>query len=376
MECNARAVYYHAVASKTPRQSHRMSNPPVIFLIGPTATGKTAVAAALFDRLNAINRGAELVSVDATQVYRGMDIGSAKPSADFLRRYPHHLIDIRAPADTYNAAAFRADAHELIQSIRARGKLPLLVGGSSFYFAALEHGLSELPAACADARADINRAIEQHGTAAMHKQLQRIDAAAAAAIRPSDAQRIGRALEIHRLTGCAPSAVMRRAAPKSLAFPLIKFGLFTADRRQLHARIDARFQQMLDCGLLDEVRALAEEFGDAKPPPALRAVGYRQALAHLRGNLTHDAMRAKGIAATRQLAKRQLTWMRQQRHLLWVDVSAGDAAGESAVDGVCAYLQQRFDAADDCDRDSDCDSDSDGDSIDNHNRGDNNRAAN
>lgn len=325
----------------------RMPDRPVIFLIGPTAAGKTDLAAALFDRVAEFGGvefgGAELVNVDATQIYRGMDVGSAKPSADFLRRYPHHLIDIRdirdirAPAQTYNAADFCADAHALIQSIRARGKLPVLVGGSMFYFAALEHGLSELPAACIDARAAISRDIEQHGLAAMHAELQRIDAALASAIRPSDAQRIGRALEIHRLTGRAPSAVMRGARPVPFPYPLLKFGVFLADRRRLHARIEARFRRMVECGLVDEVRALAEQFDAANPPPAFRAVGYRQALDYLRGRLKHDEMLAKGIAATRQLAKRQLTWMRAQRDLVWVEVSTG-AGIERAVDGICAHL--------------------------------------
>lgn len=313
---------------------------PVLFLIGPTAAGKTDLAAALFDRFGE-SRGAALISVDAAQVYRGMNLGSAKPPADFLRAYPHHLIDIRAPNQTYNAAEFCADAHALIKDIRARGKRPVLVGGSSFYFAALEHGLSELPAADADARVAINRDIERRGLAALHAQLKRIDAEAAAAIRPSDAQRIGRALEIHRLTGRAPSEVMRAAPPDRLAYPLVKFGVFIADRGRLHARIETRFRRMVARGLVDEARALAEEFGDDLP--AMRAVGYRQALDFLRGKLTHDEMLVRGIAATRQLAKRQLTWMRQQRDLVWVDVSAGI---DAAADNVCAFLRERFDGVD------------------------------
>lgn len=339
MQRIARAAYYHAAACAS--QTRIMPNRPVMFLIGPTAAGKTDVAAALIDRL-AEHGGAELISVDAAQVYRGMDLGSAKPSAAFLRRYPHHLIDIRALDDAYNAAEFCADASELIQAIRARGKWPVLVGGSLFYFAALEHGLSRLPSADADARAQIDLAIEQRGLAALHAQLQRIDAEAAAAIRPSDAQRIGRALEIHRLTGRAPSEVMQDSARRPLPYPLVKFGLFLAERGRLHARIEARFRRMVERGLAEEARALAEDFGHA---PALRAVGYRQALDYLRGDLTHDEFVARGIAATRRLAKRQLTWMRQQRGLVWVDVTAGvDAAAES----VCAFLRCRFnDAASD-----------------------------
>lgn len=313
---------------------------PVVFLIGPTAAGKTDLAAALCERFDA-SGGVELISVDAAQVYRGMHIGSAKPSAEFLRKHPHHLIDIRAPNQTYNAAEFCADAHALIEDIRARGthgKWPVLVGGSMFYFAALEHGLSRLPSADADARVAITRDIEQRGLAAMHAQLQRIDADAAAAIRPSDAQRIGRALEIHRITGRAPSAVMQESAPRPFPHPLLKFGVFVADRRQLHARIDARFRRMVEHGLVEEARGLAEEFGDDLP--AMRAVGYRQALDFLRGRLTHDEMVSKGIAATRQLAKRQLTWMRQQRDLVWVDVSNGI---DAAADNVRAFLRGRFD---------------------------------
>ncbi|MDD9858289.1 MAG: tRNA (adenosine(37)-N6)-dimethylallyltransferase MiaA [Gammaproteobacteria bacterium] len=309
-----------------------MHDRPVIFLMGPTASGKTDLAAALFDR-----HDAELVSVDAAQVYRGMDIGTAKPARDLLRRYPHHLIDIRAPHETWSAAEFRDHALTLIGHIHARGKLPILVGGSMFYFSALENGLSELPAADPGARARISREMEQRGPAAMHKRLQRIDAALAAAIRPSDPQRIQRALEIHRLTGCAPSEVMRRSAARRFPFPLIKLGLFTADRRVLHARIETRFRRMLARGLVGEVEAIAATLGDAGRQPSMRTVGYRQVLGFLRNELTYDEMTAKGVAATRQLAKRQLTWLRQQSNLVWVDASA-----RPPVDSVCVYLQKRI----------------------------------
>ena len=307
-----------------------MNTPPVLFLMGPTASGKTELAAALFDAFDV-----ELVSVDAAQVYRGMDIGTAKPAREFLRRYPHHLIDIRAPSNAYSAAEFCADARALISQIHARGKLPVLVGGTMFYFNALENGLSDLPSADPAARAQITREIETHGLAAMHARLSRLDAKLAAAIAPSDAQRIQRAMEIHRATGNAPSEVMAQSAATPLPFPLIKLGLFTADRRLLHARIETRFRRMLEQGLVDEVKTLAAGLpdADADQQTAMRTVGYRQALGFVRGAFGYDEMIDQAIAATRQLAKRQLTWMRNQRNLVWVDNAEG-----VAVDGVCLYL--------------------------------------
>lgn len=319
----------------TPRQAsetNREKDPrPVIFLMGPTACGKTELAT-LFDEYQA-----ELVSVDAAQVYRGMDIGTAKPARGFLRQYPHHLIDICDPDEAYCAARFREDALGLIGQIHAAGKLPILVGGSMFYFAALENGLSQLPAADLAVRRRIAAEIERRGLPAMHRELRRIDPKLAAAILPSDAQRVQRALEIHQLSGRPPSEVMAQSAPQPIPFPLVKLGLFTSDRGALHGRIAARFRRMLERGLVDEVKTLAAGLPDPHRQPSLRTVGYRQVLGFLRGEFSHDQMIDKGIAATRQLAKRQLTWLRRQRNLIWID-----GADPSAADSVRAYLQSRI----------------------------------
>ncbi len=314
-------------ASQTGREkNHR----PVIFLMGATASGKTALAAALRDEYPA-----ELVSVDAAQVYRGMDIGTAKPSREFLRQYPHHLIDIRNPDEIYDAARFREDALALIEQIHASGKLPILVGGTMFYFSALENGLSELPAADPETRRRIADEIRSKGLPAMHAQLQQIDPGLGATISPADTQRIQRALEIHQLSGKPPGEVMAQSNPRPMPFPVIKLGLFTADRRVLHERIAARFREMLKQGLVEEVKALAAAIPDPHHRPSLRTVGYRQVLGFLRGEFTHEQMTEQAIAATRQLAKRQLTWMRRQRNLVWIE------GGTPAIDNVRAYLQNR-----------------------------------
>ena len=294
---------------------------PVIFLMGATACGKTELAAALFEQYHA-----ELVSVDAAQVYRGMDIGTAKPQQEFLRNYPHHLIDICAAHENYCAARFREDALALIGRIHAAGKLPILVGGSMFYFAALENGLSELPSADEESRLHITDEIRRYGLAEMYARLCKIDPKIATKIRPSDTQRIQRALEIHLLSARPPSEVMAQSAPQPLPFPLIKLGLFCAERKVLHTRIAARFLQMLENGLVDEVKAVLSTIPEGHNAPSLRTVGYRQVLAFLRGEIDYDEMCQLAIAATRQLAKRQLTWMRQQQNLVWIDAQASPQA--------------------------------------------------
>ncbi|MDA7970448.1 MAG: tRNA (adenosine(37)-N6)-dimethylallyltransferase MiaA [Gammaproteobacteria bacterium] len=310
---------------------------PVIFLMGPTATGKTDLAAALHDAYQT-----DLISVDAVQVYRGMDIGSGKPGAAFLRKHPHALIDIRAPSETYNAAQFCEDALGLIAESHARGRLPILVGGTMFYFAALEHGLSELPGGDAAARAEIAREMEELGAAAMHAKLREVDARLAGTIRPSDPQRISRALEIHRLSGRPPSEVMAENAGAPLPFPLVKLGLFFGERKKLHARIETRFQKMLERGLVEEVRELlasAEAAGESPQNWAsLRAVGYRQTIDFLRGEFSGEELHARGAAATRQLAKRQLTWMRRQPELVWLEA-------EGALEKARAHLDAREELA-------------------------------
>lgn len=306
-----------------------MHNRAVVFLMGTTTAGKTDLAASLYDAYDA-----ELVSVDAAQVYRGMDLGTAKPNAAFLRKYPHHLLDIRAPDETYSAAQFRQHALTLICQIHRRGKLPILVGGTMFYFSALEHGLSELPPADHESRTRIAHEIKQHGLPAVYAQLQRVDPQLATAISPTDSYRIQRALEIHRLTALPPSVAMAQSSIQPLPFPLLKLGLFIPDRRILHARIEARFKQMVANGLVEEVKTIAAGLERADEQPSMRMVGYRQVHAYLRGETTHADMIQQGIAATRQLAKRQLTWMRQMRNLVWVDATNPAAAAD-----VKLYLQ-------------------------------------
>jgi tRNA dimethylallyltransferase len=278
----------------------------VVAIAGPTASGKSAIAMALAARWPL-----EIVSVDSAQVYRGMDIGTAKPSAAERAAVPHHLIDIREPDQTYSAALFAADARSVCADIAARGKLALLVGGTMLYFKALIDGLDEMPAADPAVRADIAAQAAARGWPALHAQLARVDAVTAARLAPHDAQRIGRALEVWRVSGRALSSHhgQRRA---TASWPLI--ALEPDDRLWLHTRIGARFDTMLDAGLLDEVRRLRQRSNMHAALPAMRAVGYRQAWQALDTGLQGDALRAavreRAIAATRQLAKRQLTWLR------------------------------------------------------------------
>ena len=274
-------------------------------LAGPTASGKTAVALALADRLPV-----EIVSVDSALVYRGMDIGTAKPTPAERGTVPHHLIDILDPADSYSAARFVADARRLVDEIRQRGRIPLLAGGTMLYFKALRDGIDAMPAADASVRAAIDREAAERGWPALHAELARVDAATAARLAPGDSQRIQRALEVWRLSGRALSD-WHRAAPRepqaAAQWPLVS--LEPRSRAWLHARIGQRFDAMLAAGLLDEVRSLRGR-GDLHPGlPSMRCVGYRQAWQALdQGSI--DGLREAGTAATRQLAKRQLTWLR------------------------------------------------------------------
>lgn len=278
--------------------------------MGTTASGKTEVAADL-SRVLPI----ELVSVDAVQVYRGMNIGAAKPTAGFLEKYPHHLIDICDLEKTYSAADFVNDCAQLIAAIHARGNLPLLVGGAMFYFNALQTGLSRLPAANPLLRQQIVLELEQNGVPAMHRRLHQIDPLTAARIAPNDRQRIQRAIEIYRQTGQLPSSFMHSAS--GITQPLIKMALFNPARSVLHAQIARRFQSMLEQGLVREVETLRAAIDNPAKLPAMRAVGYRQVLDFLEQRICRAEMIDRAVAATRQLAKRQLTWMRQQSNLVW-----------------------------------------------------------
>jgi tRNA dimethylallyltransferase len=283
-----------------------------VLLLGPTASGKSALAMAL-----ARDIPLEIVSVDSAQVYRGLDIGTAKPSAADRAAVPHHLIDIRDPSEPYSAADFARDAARLIGEIRARGRLPLLVGGTMLYAKALRDGLSRLPSASVTVRSRLSTEAAVQGWPALHARLAEIDPASAARIGPNDAQRIQRALEVYELTGTPLSALQEGPRPGALQLPLI--ALLPEDRARLHTRIEQRFDAMLAAGFLDEVRALRRR-GDLDPDlPALRSVGYRQAWEHFDQDTPLAQLRAEAVAATRQLAKRQVTWLRSMSDAVTLD---------------------------------------------------------
>lgn len=283
--------------------------PDAIALVGPTASGKTAAALALARALKA-EGGAEIISMDSALVYRGMDIGTAKPSREELTSVPHHLIDIIDPLQVYSAADFARDASRLIGEIRGRGKTPLIVGGTMLYLKALIEGLNDMPATDTQVRADIQQRALEQGWPALHAHLQAIDPVTAARLAPNDGQRIGRALEVWQLTGQPLSAFHQQAKQQnnSLNIPIIS--LEPQDRAWLHKRIALRFEQMMANGFLDEVRALMAR-GDLNPDlPSMRCVGYRQAWQGLSEGWSEHEIGERGIFATRQLAKRQITWLR------------------------------------------------------------------
>lgn len=294
--------------------------PPVVFLMGPTCTGKTALAVELVRRLPL-----EIVSVDSALVYRGLDIGTAKPGSEILAAAPHHLIDIRDPVQSYSAAEFAADARLCIQAIHGRGRIPLLVGGTGLYFRALERGLADLPAADPRLRAVLEAEARRFGWAEMHRRLATVDAASAARIHPNDPQRIQRALEVYELSGRPLSHWLQRRAGTAFPYRLRKLVLAPADRALLGRRIAVRFATMLEQGLVKELRGLRRRWPALRPAlPAMRVVGYRQVWRHLEGELDAAALFEAGTVATRQLAKRQLTWLRAESGVLWLDCEAPD----------------------------------------------------
>ena len=280
-------------------------HPPAIIIIGPTASGKTALCAKLAQSLTC-----EIISVDSGQIYRDMNIGTAKPDADFLKQTPHHLIDIIEPHESYSAAKFRDDALTHMREITERDKIPLLVGGTMMYFKSLIEGMNDLPEADAMARLLIDTMAEEKGWPAVHEKLKEVDPETAARVDPNDSQRIQRAMEIYHLTGKPMTEWLKK--PKYVYFPYtpIRISLTPSDRGVLHERIATRFDDMLKAGLVDEVARLREEYVLESSMPSMRCVGYRQAWQHLNGEFGLDELREQGIAATRQLAKRQLTWLR------------------------------------------------------------------
>jgi len=315
-----------------------MRDPPVDFavcLMGPTATGKTDLAIALAGRLSL-----GLISVDSAMVYRHLDIGSGKPAPDVLARYPHRLVDIREPWERYSAGDFAADAGEAVRDVRAAGQLPFLVGGTFLYFRSLVHGLSELPAADPDVRARLDARGAREGWPALHAELASVDPAAAARIGVMDRQRIQRALEVRLLTGQPISALQGRRAGTGRG-RFFRIGLVPRDRAVLVDRIEARLRRMLERGFVAEVEQLLSLPGMQADRPALRAVGYRQIVRFLGGDCTRAEAEREALAATRQLAKRQLTWLRREVCDLWLDMEAPDLPGtiESAVRGALARMQ-------------------------------------
>jgi len=314
--------------------SGRQDKPPAILLMGPTASGKTAVAARLVEALPC-----EIISVDSAQIYKGMNIGTAKPDAELLRRAPHHLLDVIEPHETYSAARFRDDALALMREITERDHIPLLVGGTMMYFQALTEGLNDLPEADPMIRMMIDTMADEQGWPAVHARLARVDPETAARLEPNDQQRVQRALEIYLITNQPMSKLL--AKPKYVYFPYtpIRISLVPTDREVLHMRIAERFDAMLKAGLVREVKGLRDEYGLETSMPSMRAVGYRQAWDHLEGRIDAAALREQGIAATRQLAKRQLTWLRSMRN-----VTEFDCLEENLGDLVLEYVRRELEA--------------------------------
>ncbi len=291
--------------------------PAAFVLLGPTASGKSTLALELATRLPI-----EIVSVDSAQVYRGMDIGTAKPAPAERAKVPHHLIDLADPTEAYSAGRFRNDAIREIADILARGRVPLLVGGTMLYYRALAAGLDDLPPADANIRAAIDAEAARRGWPAMHAELALIDPKTAARVQPTDPQRIQRALEVWRITGRALSALQNLSA-LPLPFELKTFAIMPPDRADLHRRIAARFDAILKAGMIEEVKALKTRYRLSAEMPSMRSVGYRQVWEHLEGAYDRATLREKGVAATRQLAKRQMTWLRSFNDVETVDAASG-----------------------------------------------------
>lgn len=300
-------------------------DPKVIFLMGPTASGKTSLAIDLYKSIPS-----ELISVDSALIYKGMDIGTAKPTAAELLDAPHHLIDILDPASAYSAADFRTDALRLIADIHSRGKTAILVGGTMLYFRTLLQGISPLPEADPEIRQQIEAEAAEHGWGYLHQQLADFDPVSAARIHPNDPQRVNRAVEVYRLTGKTLTELTEHKS-EPFPYPVQQFAINPTDRSELHQRIAVRFRQMLDCGFADEVKTLMQRPDLHLDLPSMRCVGYRQMWLHLQGQLSEQEMIDQGIAATRQLAKRQLTWLRSWPELNWLKTEDKQAENLQAI---------------------------------------------
>jgi len=309
------------------------SLPPAIFLMGPTASGKTALAVELRKKFPV-----DIISVDSALVYRGMDIGTAKPDAETLRHAPHALINIREPEESYSAADFRRDALAEMSQVTALGRVPLLVGGTMLYFKALTRGLATLPSANTEVRQAIETEAQDAGWPAMHDRLAVLDPEIARRIHPNDPQRISRALEVIELTGEKMSQLQDDQQKQDLAYRVLRIVACPQPRAKIHQRIELRFRSMLAQGFLDEMQELRKRQGLRRDMPSMRCVGYRQAWSYLESEISHDEMCEKALAATRQLAKRQLTWLRRETDALWYD---SDAAMEqdSVILAVSKFLE-------------------------------------
>jgi tRNA dimethylallyltransferase len=301
--------------------------------MGPTAAGKTGLAVELCERFPL-----ELISVDSALVYRGMDIGTAKPDAATLQKTPHRLIDIRDPSESYSAADFRSDALREMEAITAAGRIPLLVGGTMLYFRALEHGLSVLPAADPEVRKKLEKQAAKIGWSAMHEILQQKDPVAAARIHPNDPQRIQRALEVIAISGQPMSELQQQTAGDTLQYRIHKIIISPEPRSVLHERIEQRFDLMVKAGFIDEMKSLYARSDLNADLPSMRAVGYRQAWDWLEGNCSFEQMREKATAATRQLAKRQLTWLRRETASLWYNLQS-DRVREEVSEALRGFLE-------------------------------------
>ena len=306
--------------------------PPAIFLMGPTASGKTSLAVELCERFPV-----DIISVDSALVYRGMNIGTAKPDLETLEHAPHALIDIRDPHESYSAAEFRDDALAAMEASTGRGRVPLLTGGTMLYFRALTEGLATMPSANPELRESLSQEASKLGWAAMHRRLAALDPPAAERIHPNDPQRIQRALEVIELTGRRMSDLQRQQCEEPFAWRLLRIVACPDSRTELHRRIELRFRQMLADGFLDEVRELRARGDLDRDLPSMRCVGYRQAWSYLEGEIDRAEMVRRAVAATRQLAKRQITWLRRETAALWYDPTV-ETAQKTVIDAIAEFL--------------------------------------